>query len=418
MKQRLLLILIFFQLALIANGQKVSHRTVNEYVTHVSFDNKFSGKSPAITFEKPVTSVSIRYEGLLEGTSIEAGDKKYRAYVDDHAEAGLQETALIIFDAAFSELRFSPGPGIKKIIHLSAIHAPTPSATAEERINNEDGCDEPEMILQSSWRQGLPAPTTSRSFSSTRNVIVHHAASDNSLTNFTNVVRNIYLFHTQDRGWSDIGYNYLIAQDGTIYAGRDPINGQQDQVIGAHFCGRNTGTMGVCLLGNLSLVTPTEEALTSLNSLITWKILKDQLNAEGIASHPLNPELPVIAGHRDGCSTQCPGNFTYPLLPGIRQRVQQTVDECLNPEEPDEPERFFAVGPNPAFTNLLNVRLPNDVTPKDVFFTDLNGKPFTLPLTYFNESSMQLDLSDIPKGVYILTIETPGFSTREKVIKN
>ena len=45
-------------------------------------------------------------------------------------------------------------------------------------------------------------------------------------------------FHMDDRGWWDIGYNFLIGQDGRIYEGRG------FSVQGAHCSGWNTQTLG------------------------------------------------------------------------------------------------------------------------------------------------------------------------------
>ena len=66
--------------------------------------------------------------------------------------------------------------------------------------------------------------------------MVHHSAGSNTNSNYTQVVRDIYLYHTQVNGcWSDIGYNYLVAQDGSIYNGRDPGALEQDDVLGRSF---------------------------------------------------------------------------------------------------------------------------------------------------------------------------------------
>lgn len=56
-------------------------------------------------------------------------------------------------------------------------------------------------------------------------------------------VAEIRRWHVADRGWSDIGYHYLIGRNGKVEAGR-PV-----ERIGAHVKGRNTGTIGVCLFG-------------------------------------------------------------------------------------------------------------------------------------------------------------------------
>jgi len=45
------------------------------------------------------------------------------------------------------------------------------------------------------------------------------------------------------RGWSDVGYHFLIDRNGRVGPGR-PL-----ERIGAHVLGHNTGTIGICLFG-------------------------------------------------------------------------------------------------------------------------------------------------------------------------
>lgn len=56
-------------------------------------------------------------------------------------------------------------------------------------------------------------------------------------------VAEVRRWHVQERGWSDIGYHFLIDRDGTIATGR-PL-----ERTGSHTKGRNTGTIGVALFG-------------------------------------------------------------------------------------------------------------------------------------------------------------------------
>ena len=56
-------------------------------------------------------------------------------------------------------------------------------------------------------------------------------------------VNEIRRWHVQDNGWSDIGYHYVIDRDGTVVTGR-PI-----ERVGAHVSGRNTNSVGICLIG-------------------------------------------------------------------------------------------------------------------------------------------------------------------------
>jgi N-acetyl-anhydromuramyl-L-alanine amidase AmpD len=59
-------------------------------------------------------------------------------------------------------------------------------------------------------------------------------------------VAEVRRWHMDDRGWSDIGYHYLIDRDGTVAEGR-PV-----ERTGAHVSGHNTGTVGVSLFGGHS----------------------------------------------------------------------------------------------------------------------------------------------------------------------
>ena len=78
------------------------------------------------------------------------------------------------------------------------------------------------MIDQAIWREGLKAPDFEPIIHDVHNVIVHHSARSNLVTDYTSAIRNIYLYHNEVRGWSDIGYNYVVAANGDIYKGCDP----------------------------------------------------------------------------------------------------------------------------------------------------------------------------------------------------
>ena len=56
-------------------------------------------------------------------------------------------------------------------------------------------------------------------------------------------VREVRKWHVEDRGWSDIGYHFLIDRDGTVVEGR-PV-----ERSGAHTKGHNKGSIGIALFG-------------------------------------------------------------------------------------------------------------------------------------------------------------------------
>jgi len=51
--------------------------------------------------------------------------------------------------------------------------------------------------------------------------------------------------HQRGRGWTDVGYHYVIKRDGTLEAGR-PLD-----VIGSDVKGLNNVSWGICLIGGV-----------------------------------------------------------------------------------------------------------------------------------------------------------------------
>jgi len=70
-------------------------------------------------------------------------------------------------------------------------------------------------------------------------IIIHCSASGKKTT-----VEDIRRWHVQERGWTDIGYHFIITQDGIIHNGRPAYK------VGAHCVGENSGSIGICLVGN------------------------------------------------------------------------------------------------------------------------------------------------------------------------
>lgn len=197
----------------------------------------------------------------------------------------------------------------------------------EEVISESCFCPIPEMLNRSQWcpHNNCPSFVFSTNNSPTH-LIVHHTAGTNQSTNWSAVVRSIWNQHVNINGWSDIGYHYLIDPDGVIYQGRT------DEQVGAHFCATNSSTLGICVMGNFDLLEPAEPALYSLLNLVAGKSCEKMIHPVGQSFHPPSGlALNHISGHRDGCATQCPGAFLYPLLPGLRRLTEDKFQWiCMN----------------------------------------------------------------------------------------
>ena len=106
-------------------------------------------------------------------------------------------------------------------------------------------------------------------------------------------VADVRRWHVNIRGWSDIGYHYLIHLDGTIEEGR-PIT-----KIGAHTLGKNRGSIGICYVGGIDAEfkkakdTRTQAQKDSLIKLMHELIYK------------YNKDM-TIHGHNEFANKACP----------------------------------------------------------------------------------------------------------------
>ncbi|MEM9930564.1 MAG: N-acetylmuramoyl-L-alanine amidase, partial [Bacteroidota bacterium] len=209
---------------------------------------------------------------------------------------------------------FNPGPDQPTPFHLNNAAAGSSNCA----------CPLPEVEERLDWCPAGTCPEiTNPVFTEVTHLIVHHSAGTNSSSNWAGVVRSIWDFHVNTNGWDDVGYNYLIDADGIIYVGRG------NDVRGAHFCGNNTGTMGVCVLGNFQTVDPTAAARDALVELLAWKACDKDLDPEGAGFHASSGfSLDRISPHRAGCATSCPGDLFAPTFPDLRTEVADFILSC------------------------------------------------------------------------------------------
>lgn len=278
---------------------------------------------------------------------------------------------------------------------------------------DDSPCAPPQAIPQSVWRAGLPEPKYQRVQTTTEHIIIHHSDSPNADTDYVALTRAFYLQHTQINGWSDIGYNYLVGFDGTILLGRDPDSSgiAQDEVLGAHFCGKNSATMGVCVIGNFQEEPPTQDAIRSLTRLISWKSYKDQLMPEDSTLH-YGEMIPVIAGHRNGCSTLCPGDSLFALIPEIRHHVDSLLTICRQLSTKTSTVTSPEIFPNPCKDDIyVSEDIP--LSEATLSLTTLTGLPVSHSL---NGQRIIFDRNGAV-GIYLIQIKLNGKYFIKKIIR-
>ncbi|MBZ4324012.1 peptidoglycan recognition protein family protein, partial [Streptomyces huiliensis] len=183
----------------------------------------------------------------------------------------------------------------------------------------------PRIVTRAGW--GADESIRERGFVYTKKVkaaFVHHTASGNGYTcaQSPSVIRGIYRYHVVSSGWRDIGYNFLIDKCGTVYEGR--AGGVAKPVKGAHTLGFNTNSMGIAVLGTYGTTSPAKAAVNAVAALTAWKLGLYNANPRGTTTlvsaggnlfkKGAKVKLKVISGHRDGYSTECPGDRLYGKL--------------------------------------------------------------------------------------------------------
>jgi hypothetical protein len=194
----------------------------------------------------------------------------------------------------------------------------------------------PRIVTRKEWGADESIRTSGRAFCPIRKLIVHHTASANDPSDPAAIVRAIYRMHVVDRGYADIGYNFVIDQHGTVYEGRwarnyapgeihDGEDGHGRGVMGAHALGANAGSCGIVLIGNFMSSYPTKAALYSLIRLLAWKAARHRIDAWKAEAYVglfrSRRRFPNIAGHRNVGLTGCPGNGVLARMSTIRGSV-------------------------------------------------------------------------------------------------
>lgn len=281
----------------------------------IQYDRRNSVWTP-LSQDEHTGNGETRFFSNMQFLDPETREVNIRVAVDNYWREGFQDTLIVHL--------FDPGP---TPYQEDAHHHP-----ANER-SDECTCPPPTLTNRAQWCPDgscLPHPSPEPVFPS--HLIIHHSAGSNNSSDWAAVVRSIWNFHVNGNGWSDIGYNWLVDPNGVVYIGRG------DNILGAHFCGKNANTLGTCVMGDFTTVVPTEHALASLADLYAWKACTEDIDPLGSSFHPASANIiPNVSGHRQSCSTSCPGDAFFPTLQQVRERIAQVINSCdctlLPPEQ-------------------------------------------------------------------------------------
>ena len=269
----------------------------------------------------------------------------------------------------------------------------------------------PVIITRSEWGARPPTHGYSAHPYYTK-LTLHHAAgfSADNIDEGKEQLRAIQDLHQFVRGWSDIGYHFVVDKAGNIYQGRP------ETVIGAHVMDNNTGNIGVCVLGCYHPPELycgdwlTDATTNSLVALYSW--ISDEYN--------YNPN--VLLGHRDYPynDTSCPGNNVYEKLPWFRSEIKTYMVLGGPPLEFTISRNY----PNPFNrTTQIDYQVPQDNHISIVIY-DLMGREVRTLMDkvqskgyYDIEWNGKSDHGEfVSTGVYFLQFTSNGFSNKNKMI--
>lgn len=129
-------------------------------------------------------------------------------------------------------------------------------------------------------------------------------------------VKEVRQWHKQ-RGWSDVGYHYIIRRDGKVERGR------AESRVGAHVARHNKDSLGISLVGGVSEVSLKPE---NNYTEAQWKSLEALLRK-------LSDKYPSanVTGHRDfpGVAKACPCFDAEPWAQtkGFKTKQRRKVDD-------------------------------------------------------------------------------------------
>ncbi|XP_065363714.1 peptidoglycan recognition protein-like [Calliphora vicina] len=177
------------------------------------------------------------------------------------------------------------------------------------------------IIPRSFWSIKKPKQEYDKIEEPVKLVIISHTATTSSTDQSKNIqlIRDIQAFHVDTHNWNEIGYNFLIGCDGTIYEGRGW------GIEGAHTFGYNNRSLGVTFIGCFINRKPSEQALNACKNLLERGIYEGHLAKNY-----------KLLGHRQCSETESPGTKLYEEITTWKHFYNKSVDEDLRTDDESE----------------------------------------------------------------------------------
>ncbi len=284
-----------------------------------------TGQAPAdleLAVIDPGTGTVTQQPAAIDTSRLPASDRNATSAPPIESTAGLGESGTVAGDGGVpSEEAPATGPASTSgdTAALTAMTlAPKPMIYSRAQWGANEKMRDPSSLHYGTIQTGF----------------IHHTVNANNYTpdQVPALIRGIYAYHTQSRGWSDIGYNFLVDRFGRIWEGR--YGGVDRAVVGAHTLGYNEYSFAMSAIGNFDIAQPPQVMLDAYASLFAWKLSLYNIRATATHLWVKDRYVDAINGHRDVNQTECPGRYLYAKIPSIRTAAQAIQDKAQIPPDP------------------------------------------------------------------------------------
>ncbi|WP_226344382.1 N-acetylmuramoyl-L-alanine amidase [Agilicoccus flavus] len=183
----------------------------------------------------------------------------------------------------------------------------------------------PRIHPRAEWADNRP-PTARAGREDVRFLLVHHTQTPtpDRPAAVPARLRQMYDFHTGEKGWPDLAYNFLVDPFGGIWEGR--AGSLAGPVRGDATGGSQGFAQLCCFVGDHTGVPPTPQAMAAMAALLGWLAGRYSIDltprrrvafvSRGSNRWPRGARVATdpIAAHRDMSLTECPGDALYPLV--------------------------------------------------------------------------------------------------------
>lgn len=164
---------------------------------------------------------------------------------------------------------------------------------------------EPVIMKRGAWTSAAPIQTRLNPMNGINRITIHHegwtpVSFEDQQTTATRL-EMIRRSHLDRMTAGDIGYHFVVDRAGRVWQGRSLT------YQGAHVKDSNPHNMGIMVLGNFDLQSPSNEQIRSLQATLNWACGRYSIRSNQIFTH------------QELAPTACPGTALQRTMVSLRQ---------------------------------------------------------------------------------------------------